>query len=749
MTPLPPKTPKQIAAELSAIEMLSGLLAFAGHEELGQRIVEQLRELTGVRTVLLVAHVNVPAQFELVAANPPRRARLFSSAELELFCTEHNATTWPVRPDALPPDHPARGVLLREGVKSLLSFPLVAAGKMNGVLLLLDLPEVERTGEVQALLVVLTPLIALALSSTFTFRQLERQASQLQQYAGELETTVAGRTAELRSANESLTESQHAILNMMEDACADRDRAEQAVQALQAREQRVREQAALLDVTRDAIIVINPDGQVTYWNRGAEQLYGWPAAEAVGRSLADLTFGGSPVEAGADLQTLRAKGEWIGEWRQRTRSGTPIVTACRGVLMSGPAGEAHSMLLTASDVTEAKQVEEQLFRAQRLESLGSLASGVAHDLNNVFTPIMMATEMLRELKLQQHEQEMVQLLGDSARRGADIVRQLLLFGRGGDTIRGDVDVAMVMGDLSRMMRETFPKNLALAVHSPAGLWPVRGDQTQLHQVLLNLCVNARDAMPQGGRLTVSAENIHVNEGLASRQLKARPGPHVLLRVVDSGVGIAPEVIDKIFDPFFTTKPLGQGTGLGLATTLGIVRSHGGFITLRTTPGSGSDFGVYLPAVEVITKPPVEPFARQDRRGQGELVLVLDDEANIRLLLRRALRDHGYEVVTAEDGPEAIALVGARGAEFRLVITDIMMPKMDGFQTVKAIRRMQPNLPVVAVSGVGGFRAEFDQFPPPKVHLVAKPFTIDEILTVAREALDEAAAQKPAGSPGQP
>jgi PAS domain S-box-containing protein len=500
-------------------------------------------------------------------------------------------------------------------------------------------------------------------------------------------------------------------------------------------EQRVREQAALLDVTRDAIMVVDLDRRIIFWNRGAERLYGWPAGEAAGRTLQELMFDGPRPEVDTAWQKIRTTGEWSGEWRQRSRAGAPIIAACRGVLMTDPAGEARSILLTASDVTEAKRIEAQYLRSQRLESLGSLASGVAHDLNNVFTPITMSVEMLRGLAVAASDHEMLNLLGDSARRGADIVRQLLLFGRGSDAPRQVLSVSSAINEIGRLVQSTFPKNITLARQTPSDLWPVHGDQTQLHQVLLNLCVNARDAMPQGGRLTVAAENVHVDEAFARENFGATAGGYVVVRVTDTGGGIPPEIADKIFDPFFTTKQPGEGTGLGLATVLGIVRSHQGFITVRSQPGAGCEFAVYLPAHTAAGQSGTDRPAQPKSRGRGELVLVVDDEAAIRTMMELALRSHGYQVLAAADGQAAKTLFAAHVAEVRLVVTDMMMPGLSGIETVRALRRIGPQVAVVAMSGDRGHRGELEKLGPPKIHLLSKPFTIDNLLTLVREALD--------------
>lgn len=513
-------------------------------------------------------------------------------------------------------------------------------------------------------------------------------------------------------------------------------------------ELRVREQAALLDVTRDAIMTLDCDDALTYWNRSAEHVYGWTAKEAVGRKIGDLFPTVDPGEGASIKSAVWEHGEWMGEIRWPNRAGNLLRIQRRANLLLKADGNPRGVLLVDTDVTDARRIEEQLLRAQRLDSLGSLAGGVAHDLNNVFTPIMMSINMLGMLAMEDQDREMIQLLSDSTHRGADIVQQLLLFSRGSDSLRTEVNLALVVRQLQRMIEGTFPKNIVLSIQTPADLWTVHGDQTQLHQVLLNLCVNARDAMPQGGRLEVVAQNIQVDAAFASRQLEARPGPHVFLRVIDTGTGVPLEIIEKIFDPFFTTKPLGQGTGLGLSTTLGIVRSHGGFITVKSLPGTGSEFGVYLPALMAASRPKNDSARRDAFRGQGELVLVADDEPNIRTMIERALRNDGYETVCVGNGSEAVDFVSSRAMAVKLLITDMMMPTMDGMLAVRAIRQMHPRLPVVAITGAQGRRGELDQLPPPQVRHLAKPFSIDALLAIAREAIDDPEANLPAKRSGE-
>ncbi len=503
--------------------------------------------------------------------------------------------------------------------------------------------------------------------------------------------------------------------------------------------EQLREQSLLLEVTRDAIVVVDLDGRVTYWNHGAELLYEWPAAEALGQDLFGLVYDAAHPPPLAARQAIREQGEWIGELRQRSRSGRTVTVRGHGVLMRDGQGMPRAILLTAADITEAKRLEAQLLRSQRLESIGSLASGIAHDLNNVLSPIMMAVELLRPLAVTPEDRDVLRLMSDSARRGADVLRQILLFGRGSEAPSERLDVAHVAKEIVRMMRETFPRHLEISGDVRAELWPVRGRATQIYQVLLNLCVNARDAMPSVGRITLQVANRELGPEDVREQVDARPGRFVELRVADTGSGIPLENLDRIFDPFFTTKELGQGSGLGLSTVLGIVRNHGGFITVQSQVGRGTEFRVYLPAIPPGEANPPPAATERSRGGAGETVLVVDDEASIRQILRRSLEDAHYRVLTAADGAEALALVRTWGPELRALVLDMMMPGMDGLALVAAIREREPHLPIIACSGLDHYGPELVARGHARVAFLPKPFTVDAVLAALRAALDRPAA----------
>lgn len=363
------------------------------------------------------------------------------------------------------------------------------------------------------------------------------------------------------------------------------------------------------------------------------------------------------------------------------------------------AGEVIRVAGVAQDITEKKQLETQFFRAQRLESIGTLASGIAHDLNNILAPIMMAAPIIRMSKTPEAVEKMLVMVESSTRRAAKLVRQLLTFGRGVDGEKKSLTIAPIISEMLTIARQTFPKNITIAAEFAGDLPPILADATQVHQVLLNLCVNARDAMPEGGALIIAAENVSFDANSASMAPGAKAGDYVLVKVTDTGTGMTPEIIDKIFNPFFTTKEVGKGTGLGLATVLGLVKSHGGFVTLSSEPGKGSTFRVHFPvSTKSVTSPLFAPSVTPPP-GQGELLLVVDDEENIRDTVRGTLIEHGYTVVVAEDGVEGTSRFAMAMNEIKLVITDLDMPNMDGLTMIRVLRQMNPKLKIIVSSGV--------------------------------------------------
>ena len=503
-------------------------------------------------------------------------------------------------------------------------------------------------------------------------------------------------------------------------------------------ERRLREQAEALNKARDAIIVASLDGQITFWNEGAERIIGWTASEAVGKTAEELFGAQFLPQLTAAREAVAAQDAWQGELKLNHKDGRPLVLDLRMTLIRDAAGRPKSRLSIGTDITEKKKLEEQFLRVQRLESIGMLAAGIAHDLNNVLTPILMAAPMLRVRAADPRDLRLLQTLEHSAERGAGLVRQILAFAHGTGGEPKLIQVKHLARDIVEMIQETFPKNIELEQHIPNDLWPISANPTQIHQVLLNLCVNARDAMPKGGTLSLSTVNRRLDEAQAAAIPGARPGAFVLLEVRDTGTGIPPEALAHIWEPFFTTKGEDKGTGLGLSTVRGIVENHRGFITLQTAAGTGTTFQVYLPAAETedATAGSVHPFLP---RGNGELILLVDDEVNNRDVTHATLARYGYRVLVAGNGTEAIALFVPRREEIRLVITDLNMPNLDGGALARILLRLKPDLRILAISGL---------VPKPvdvPADFLAKPFKTEALLFKVHALLHPAAPPATGGT----
>lgn len=449
-------------------------------------------------------------------------------------------------------------------------------------------------------------------------------------------------------------------------------------------EEEVRELVNVLDLATDAIVVCDLEREILFWNQGAAKLYGWTADEALGKKVHDLFHLDSETVLKC-MSGLLSKGGWSGQVKHQCKdSGTALVNSRWTLVRDEDNDEPKSILLINTDITETKKLESQFLRAQRLDSLGTLASGIAHDLNNILSPILMATGMLRGSSLDEDGQKMLQIIESSAERGAGIVKQVLTFARGAEGDRVSLNPKHLVSDMAKVMFQTFPKHLDIQTNITADLWSVTGDPTQLHQVLLNLCVNARDAMGEkNGTLRIGCENVEVDEHVASTNPGAQLGPHVCLSVTDTGTGMTPEVMEKIFDPFFTTKEQGKGTGLGMATVIGIVKGHKGFITIQSQVGHGTTFKVFVPAIrDARSAPEKKEVDASVLRGNGELVLVVDDEAPVREAIVSTLEANGYRCYTAEDGTDALALYFERKAQIAIVVTDLHMGIMDGINLVR-------------------------------------------------------------------
>jgi two-component system cell cycle sensor histidine kinase/response regulator CckA len=481
--------------------------------------------------------------------------------------------------------------------------------------------------------------------------------------------------------------------------------------------------AMAVEHAAETIVITDNDGTILYANPAFEKTSGYTRAEALGQNPRLLKSGKQDAEFYRRMWAMLTAGQvWSGDMINKRKDGTFYEEDVNISPVRDAAGKIVNYVAVKRDITEQKKLEAQLRRTQRLESIGTLAGGIAHDLNNALAPIMMSAELLRA-DFPATASGLLEIIQTSAKRGADMVKQLLTFAKGIEGERLLLQPRHLLKEMEKLIQNTFLKEIELRTHYPKDLWTILGDATQLHQVLLNLCVNARDAMPGGGTLTLEGENQELDAVYASTVLEAKPGRYVVWRVKDTGTGIPPEVLDHIFDPFFTTKGPDKGTGLGLSTTLGIVKSHGGFIRVYSTPGQGSTFAVYLPAcgadasgTALLTK------ADTAFRGHGETILVVDDEADVRNMLRAILTKFNFKVLTADDGVAALIQVAEQQTELRAVITDLNMPNMDGLSFVRVLKGRLPGVGIIVASGRMEEREE-NEFKQLGVHAVLqKPFT---------------------------
>jgi PAS domain S-box-containing protein len=500
-------------------------------------------------------------------------------------------------------------------------------------------------------------------------------------------------------------------------------------------EGRLRQQAKLLDLAHDAIMVRDMEDRVEFWNHGAEELYGWTAAEAQGRKASSFLYQDEPASTAAARAAVIENGKWTGECRHICKDGGTITVRSGWTLVRDELAAPKSILIINTDVTEQKKLEAHILRAQRLESMGTLANGVAHDLNNILTPILMCTEVLKGDPMEEDIPALISMIEESATRGANVVKQVLTFARGIEGERVVIKPTHLIQEMIEIAQKTFPKIIEILGRYPDDLWLIEGDPTQLHQVLLNLSVNARDAMPNGGSLTLGAENFNVDENYASMMPGAKPGPHVMLRVTDTGSGMPRAMIDKIFDPFFTTKEVGKGTGLGLSTTLGIVKSHSGFISVYSEPGKGTTFKVFLPAAAIQEELAQSKTSIVPIQGNGELILVVDDEPNILGITKMILEKHKYDVVSANDGPEALAIFAQQMKSISVVLTDLSMPYMDGVALVRSLKKMRPDLSIVASTGQGEQAGVAELQSLGVKNFLTKPYDVPKLLRTVHDALD--------------
>jgi PAS domain S-box-containing protein len=486
-----------------------------------------------------------------------------------------------------------------------------------------------------------------------------------------------------------------------------------------------------------AIIITDAEGRTQYVNARYTQISGYTLEDILERNLAVLREGHPDEEAFQQFwRTVSAGGQWQGELTRQHKDGTAIWEAVQVSCLRNPAGEIINLLCLREDITARRQLEHQLRQAQKMESLGTLAGGIAHDFNNILAVINGYAELslmqsADSALLPKHLREIQR----AAQRACGLVRQILTFSRKAEIRFAPVDLNQLVRDLVALLGETFPRNVSLQLALAENLPPLLADQNQLQQIILNLCVNARDALPSGGVITLGTTIV------AGPTLAGRPGADparnfACLQVTDTGTGMTPEVRARLFEPFFTTKASNQGTGLGLAVVYGIATNHQGFIEVDSAPGSGSTFRVYLPLTEDVTLE-AAPAVNTYFPGGSETLLIVDDELSLRRLLETAFTRKGYGVLTAGNGLEAIELIADPARAFDAVLLDLNMPGATGLEVFKVIKATRPGLHVLVLSGhlSPGIRAEFNQIG--HTDFVQKPYTLDDLGRRVRSLLDHA------------
>ncbi|MEQ2006851.1 MAG: PAS domain S-box protein [Limisphaerales bacterium] len=498
-------------------------------------------------------------------------------------------------------------------------------------------------------------------------------------------------------------------------------------------EARLHLQSAALAAAANEVVITDREGIIQWVNPAFTKTTGYTLEEAVGQNPRILKSGEHDNAFYQNLWATILHGEvWHGEIVNRRKDGSLYTEDTVITPVKDEHGETTHFVAIKQDITEKKLLEAKFLRAQRLEGLGALAGGVAHDLNNVLAPILMASELLKTQATDPRTRDLLGMIEGNSQRGAGMIRQILAFARGTAGDKVSMQVKHLIKDISRMMKDTFPPNIRTELHVDEKLSLVQGEPTELYQVLLNLCVNARDAMPNGGTITVTAANVLLDETYAHLSHEAPPGHYVVLTVADTGCGIPPEIQAKVFDAFFTTKEPGKGTGLGLATVKDIVTGHGGFIHLYSEVGVGTQLKIYLPAVGGEEAAGDTIFLKLPT-GHGELILVVDDEAAVREIVKATLEANGYRVVLADDGTQAVARFVEHLKDVELLLTDIQMPHMDGMATIRALRNIRADLRVIAASGLTAHEQALKVTGLNVQGFIAKPFTAASLL----QALDGA------------
>jgi two-component system cell cycle sensor histidine kinase/response regulator CckA len=502
-------------------------------------------------------------------------------------------------------------------------------------------------------------------------------------------------------------------------------------------EQVERRLVAAIEQSAEGVIITNADGTIEYVNPGLERITGYSRDELIGQTPRILKSGEQGTEFYRRLwETIKAGNIWSGRFINRRKDGRLYHEDATITPVKDASGKIVNFVAVKRDITENLDLSKQLLQAQKMEAVGTLAGGVAHDFNNILQVALGYSELiLADEGLPQHYRADLQKINESSRRGADLVQRLLTFSRKTEVKPLPLNLNRRVIEVRKMLERTIPKMIELQLHLAEDLATINADATQMDQILMNLAVNARDAMPEGGRLLIETSNVVLDEDYATSHLNAKTGQYVLLTFADSGSGMDKETLEHIFEPFYTTKGVGEGTGLGLAMVYGIVQQHGGHIECYSEPGEGTTFKIYFPAI-VSNEEPGDKTARPMPRGGSETILLVDDENMIRDLCSRILTKSGYSVIAAPNGKEALEAYQQRGGEISLVILDLIMPEMSGKQCLDGLLSLDPAVKVVIASGYSADGTTKDALAAGAKGFVNKPYDIREVLEVVRSVLDD-------------
>ena len=689
------------AAQLMALEVISELLISSSPLRLGEVLTEHLRELTGARTVMVLVHRTDPESHELLNVSPKRRYALFTPDELNDFCFMRSPGALPFLPEQLPENHPLRRPLLRSEIRSMARYQLRVGGDLIGLLLLFDLPGLQRISETNQILALLAPPIALALKNAIAFRLIEEQALALEQ-------RVLERTAELLEARELL-------------------------------------EIAVISSPIPTMIHDEAD-QVLQLSTGWTKLSGYTLQDIP--TLSDWTERAYGERTGTKKQYIDglfsiAQTEYNGEWIVNAKDGSKRIWEFQTTPLGRVNRGKRVLLSMATDITERKRAEQekneletQLLQAQKLESVGKLAGGVAHDFNNMLSVIIgHANLALMEVRPDDKLHVALEEILKAAERSADLTRQLLAFARKQTVAPKVLDLNETVVGMLKMLQRLIGERIRLIWKPQAGLWPVLIDPSQIDQILANLCVNARDCIADVGAITIQTSNCLIDDNYCASHAGFTPGAYVRISVSDNGCGMDQETLSHIFEPFFTTKGIGTGTGLGLATVYGAAKQNQGCVGVRSEPGLGTTFTIYLPRHLGKTEQPKLAVAAGPAARGKETILLVEDEAAILNIIKMILTGQGYQVLSANSPGQAMQLAREHAGEICLLITDVVMPEMNGRDLARNLLSLYPELKRLFMSGYTADVIAHHGVLDEGVHFIQKPFSLPDLAAKVREALE--------------